>query len=184
MPRHNAYLINFKDGSPSHIRDAATKLLAMNKVSFVTQNTSHMKTVQTIVTSLNTAITALIIITILLAVVILYNLTDINIAERIRELSTIKVLGFYNSEVTRYIYRETILLSFVGILMGLIAGRFLHRFIMDTIGSNTVQFGTTIDGFVYLISTFSILWILIVLNRLVHRRLKDLNMLDALQSVD
>ena len=64
----------------------------------------------------------LILVSVLLAIVILYNLTNINVAERIRELSTIKVLGFHNKEVTLYIYRETMVLSFVGIVLGLVAG--------------------------------------------------------------
>ena len=80
--------------------------------------------------------TILIIISILLAVVILYNLTNINVAERIRELSTIKVLGFYDNEVTMYIYRETISLSLIGIVVGLIGGKYLHQLIMNMIGSD------------------------------------------------
>ena len=78
----------------------------MDSVSAVGQNTSLIKNVNSVVVSLNGAMTILIIISILLAVVILYNLTNINVAERIRELSTIKVLGFYDNEVTMYIYRD------------------------------------------------------------------------------
>ncbi|WP_057489879.1 FtsX-like permease family protein [Streptococcus orisasini] len=181
---NNAYFINLKNDSISHIKDTATKLLSLSDVASVTQNTSRMKTIKTIVTSLNAAMTVLVFITILLALVILYNLTNINIAERIRELSTIKVLGFYNKEVTLYIYRETIVLSLVGILLGLLAGRYLHQLIMEMIGSDNVLFGTTVDNTVYLIPAFFIGLILTVLGWLVNRRLKNLNMLDALQSVD
>ena len=128
--------------------------------------------------------TVLVVITILLALVILYNLTNINIAERIRELSTIKVLGFYNREVTLYIYRETIVLSLIGIAFGLLAGRYLHQFIMEMIGSDNVMFGTTVAGTVYLIPVFFILLILLILGWLINRRLKNLDMLEALKSVD
>lgn len=183
-PDKNAYFINLKDDSTSHIKDTATKLLAMINVASVTQNTARMKTIKTIVTSLNAAMTVLVINTILLALVILYNLTNINIAERIRELSTIKVLGFYNREVTLYIYRETIVLSLVGIVLGLFSGRYLHQFIMEMIGSDNVMFGTTVDSTVYLIPVFFILLILLVLGWLVNRRLKNLDMLEALKSVD
>ena len=69
----------------------------------------------------------LVLVSVLLAIVILYNLTNINVAERIRELSTIKVLGFHNKEVTLYIYRETILLSLVGMIAGLFSGFYLHQ---------------------------------------------------------
>ena len=156
----------------------------MTSVASVTQNTARMKTIKTIVTSLNAAMTVLVVITILLALVILYNLTNINIAERIRELSTIKVLGFYNREVTLYIYRETIVLSLVGIAFGLLAGRYLHQFIMEMIGSDNVMFGTTVAGTVYLIPVFFILLILLILGWLINRRLKNLDMLEALKSVD
>ena len=183
-PDNNAYFINLKNDSISHIKDMATKLLAMTGVASVTQNTARMKTIKTIVTSLNAAMTVLVVITILLALVILYNLTNINIAERIRELSTIKVLGFYNREVTLYIYRETIVLSLVGIAFGLLAGRYLHQFIMEMIGSDNVMFGTTVAGTVYLIPVFFILLILLILGWLINRRLKNLDMLEALKSVD
>ncbi|MGT2908121.1 ABC transporter permease [Streptococcus dentiloxodontae] len=183
-PDNNAYFINLKDDSVSHIKDVATKLLAITGVASVTQNTTQMKTIKTIVTSLNAAMTVVVIISVLLALVILYNLTNINIAERIRELSTIKVLGFYNREVTLYIYRETIVLSLIGIILGLLAGRYLHQFIMEMIGSDNVMFGTTVDVTVYLIPVFFILLILLVLGWLVNRRLKNLDMLEALKSVD
>ncbi len=106
--KDNAYLVTLKNHSSKNIEDISTRLLAMDSVSAVSQNASLIKNVNSVVVSLNGAMTILIIISILLAVVILYNLTNINVAERIRELSTIKVLGFYDNEVTMYIYRETI----------------------------------------------------------------------------
>ena len=75
----------------------------------------------------------LVLVSVLLALSILYNLTNINVAERIRELSTIKVLGFHNKEVTLYIYRETMVLSLVGIVLGLVAGYYLHQFLIQMI---------------------------------------------------
>ena len=136
------------------LKDTATKLLAMTGVASVTQNTARMKTIKTIVTSLNAAMTVLVVITILLALVILYNLTNINIAERIRELSTIKVLGFYNERSnTLYLSRNDC--SLLGRnCFGLLAGRYLHQFIMEMIGSDNVMFGTTVAGTVYLIPVF------------------------------
>lgn len=183
-PDNNAYFINLKDDSASQIKDVSTELLAMNSVVSVTQNTSRMKMIKTIVTSLNAAMTVLVIITVLLAIVILYNLTNINIAERLRELSTIKVLGFFNREVTLYIYRETIVLSLIGIVLGLGAGRYLHQSIMEMIGSDNVSFGTVVDETVYVIPIIFIGLILVGLGLIVHRRLKNLDMLEALQSVE
>ncbi|WP_032801399.1 ABC transporter permease, partial [Streptococcus sobrinus] len=179
-PDNNAYFINLKDDSASQIKDVSTELLAMNSVVSVTQNTSRMKMIKTIVTSLNAAMTVLVIITVLLAIVILYNLTNINIAERLRELSTIKVLGFFNREVTLYIYRETIVLSLIGIVLGLGAGRYLHQSIMEMIGSDNVSFGTVVDETIYVIPIIFIGLILVGLGLIVHRRLKNLDMLEAL----
>ena len=81
----------------------------------------------------------MVLISILLAVVILYNLTNINVAERIRELSTIKVLGFHNKEVTLYIYRETIILSVIGMAVGLLGGFFLHRFLIEKVAPSIIS---------------------------------------------
>ena len=134
--KDNAYLVTLKNHSSKNIEDISTRLLAMDSVSAVSQNASLIKNVNSVVVSLNGAMTILIIISILLAVVILYNLTNINVAERIRELSTIKVLGFYDNEVTMYIYRETISLSLIGIVVGLIGGKYLHQLIMNMIGSD------------------------------------------------
>ena len=75
----------------------------------------------------------------------LYNLNNININERKRELATIKVLGFYDNEVTMYIYRETISLSLIGIVVGLISGKYLHQLIMNMIGSDSIKFGTEVS---------------------------------------
>ncbi|WP_037611318.1 FtsX-like permease family protein, partial [Streptococcus ratti] len=115
---------------------------------------------------------------------ILYNLTNINVAERIRELSTIKVLGFYDQEVTMYIYRETISLSLIGILLGLLAGHYLHEIIMAMIGNDNIMFGSIIDSYIYAVPVFTVVFILLILGLMVNRRLKNLNMLEALKSAD
>ncbi|TDE69188.1 ABC transporter permease, partial [Streptococcus vicugnae] len=132
----------------------------------------------------NGAMSILIIISVLLAVVILYNLTNINVAERIRELSTIKVLGFYDKEVTMYIYRETISLSIIGIVVGLIGGKYLHQMIMDMIGSDYIKFGTEVGLSIYIIPIVVVIGILFLLGWLVNHILKTVDMLEALKSVD
>ena len=183
-PNDNAYLVTLKNDSSSNIEKLSTKLLAMSGVSAVSQNSSLVKTVKSVVASLNGAMTILIVVSILLAVVILYNLTNINVAERIRELSTIKVLGFYDKEVTMYIYRETISLSLIGIIVGLIGGKYLHQVIMGMIGSDNIMFGTTVGWDVYAIPIAVIVIILLALGWLVNHILKTVDMLEALKSVD
>ncbi|KXT69145.1 ABC transporter permease protein [Streptococcus gallolyticus] len=183
-PNDNAYLVTLKNDSSSNIEKLSTKLLAMSGVSAVSQNSSLVKTVKSVVASLNGAMTILIVVSILLAVVILYNLTNINVAERIRELSTIKVLGFYDKEVTMYIYRETISLSLIGIIVGLIGGKYLHQVIMGMIGSDSIMFGTTVGWDIYAIPIAVIAIILLALGWLVNHILKTVDMLEALKSVD
>ena len=115
---NNAYLLRAKDRSDDGVRDLSAKFMAEDGVKTVIQNTALINRIDDLVTSLNTVMNVLTIASVMLAIVILYNLTNINVAERIRELSTIKVLGFLNREVTLYIYRETIILSLIGIVVG------------------------------------------------------------------
>ena len=180
----NAYLVNLKNNSSENISAISTELLTMTGVSAISQNSSLVDTVHAVVNSLNSVMTLLVVLAVMLAVVILYNLTNINIAERIRELSTIKVLGFYNKEVTMYIYRETISLSLIGIIVGLIGGKFLHQLIMSMIGSDSMTFGTLVDWTIYVIPIVAITLILTLLGWLVNHKLKNVDMLEALKSVD
>lgn len=182
-PSKNAVLVSLKDGSVKNISNQATKLLAMKGVSAVSQNSSLIKMVNTAVNGLNASMAILVIVSILLAVVILYNLTNINVAERIRELSTIKVLGFHNEEITMYIYKETISLSIFGILLGLIGGDCLHKVIISVMSRDTV-YPTAVDWYVFVLPVVVIIVILAVLGWIVNHRLKMVDMLEALKSVD
>ena len=137
-----------------------------------------------IVDSLQMVMVILTVLSVLLAIVILYNLTNINVAERIRELSTVKVLGFHNREVTLYIYRETIVLSFVGIVSGLFFGQIMHKIILEMIGSDYIMFDPSVPLRIYLIPVAAIVFILFVLGCFVNRKLKQIDMLEALKSVD
>lgn len=179
-----AYLVTLKNRSKKALRHQAADFLRLSAVSGLSQNSAVVDTVDAVVASLTGAMTILTFVAILLAVVILYNLTTINVSERIRELSTIKVLGFYNKEVTLYIYRETILLSVIGIVTGLVSGIFLHRVIMGMIGSSDILFGTGVDWLVYAAPITVVVLILFILGYLVNRRLSKLDMLEALKSVD
>ncbi|PNM00476.1 ABC transporter permease [Streptococcus mutans] len=180
---NNTVLVHLKNGSTKNISKQATKLLAMDDVLAVTQNSSLINQVNTAVRGLSASVTTLAVISVLLAVVILYNLTSINVVERIRELSTIKVLGFHNKEVTLYIYRETIILSLIGIVLGLVSGYYLHRMIINIMSQDN-RYPTAVDYDVYVIPVVAIVLILVFLGWLVNRRLKGVDMLEALKSVD
>ena len=121
----------------------------------------------------------LILVAAALAIVILYNLTNINVSERIRELSTIKVLGFYSNEVTMYIYRETIILSLLGILVGYGFGALLHSYILNAVPPDPGMWPTN-----FIIPAIITIIITGLLGFIVYRRLKNVDMLEALKSVE
>ena len=184
VPQDNAIFVQFKDKDASSVQKAAADLMALDGVKAVVQNTSMVSRINTIVGSLSRVMMILTAVSILLAVVILYNLTNINVAERIRELSTIKVLGFLNKEVTMYIYRETILLSVIGIVVGLLFGRVLHRVIIETVAPGFVMFNPAVGWFVYVLPCVIVIVILVALGYMVNHLLQRIDMLEALKSVD
>ncbi|HFR3774608.1 TPA: FtsX-like permease family protein [Streptococcus suis] len=180
----NAYLVQLKNDKTGHVQKLASQLLAMPAVKSLVQNTSLMAMLTTIAGSLQTVMTILVLLSILLGLVILYNLTIINMSERIRELSTIKVLGFHNREVTMYIYRETIVLSTIGIVVGLVGGIYLHRLLLEMIGSDSIRFNPAVGLEVYIIPVVAIIGILAALGIYVNLHLRKVDMLEALKSVE
>lgn len=115
-------------------------------IAGIVQNTTMISQINVIVKSLNKIMWVLIVVAVLLGVVILYNLTNINVSERIRELSTIKVLGFYDKEVTLYIYRETIILTLLGILVGFLTGDWLYQYIITVVPPDEVMFNPALSA--------------------------------------
>lgn len=180
----NAILITLKDRSSESAKQEASRFMELEGVKGVVQNTTMTNQIETIVTSLNKIMDILIIVAMLLAVVILYNLTNINVSERIRELSTIKVLGFYNKEVTLYIYRETILLTILGILVGFGFGDMLFRYIINVVPQDEVMFSPALGAKAFVIPTVTVALITFILGISVNRRLKNVDMMEALKSVE
>jgi len=133
---------------------------------------------------LNLVMVVLLGLSSLLAVIVLYNLTNINISERIRELSTIKVLGFYPIEVTRYIYRETLILTLLGIVVGWFLGTALEQFVIIKIPPEQFMFYRKIFWTNYAVSSAIILVVAFIIMFVMHRKLKRVNMLDALKAVE
>ncbi len=182
-PDHNSDLVRLKNASQSNISKQSAHLLKMTGVAGLTQNSSMINMVNTAIGGLNASMSVLVVVSIALGIVILYNLTNINVAERIRELSTIKVLGFHSWEVMLYIYRETILLSLVGMALGLFGGYYLHAFIINMMSQDRV-YSQEMDFHVYLVPILVVTGILLALGWVVYRRLKTVDMLEALKSVD
>ena len=180
----NANLIILKDKSKENARVQASKFMQSDSVKGVVQNMTLTNQIDTIVVSLNKVMQVLIVVAIMLAVVILYNLTNINIAERIRELSTIKVLGFYDKEVTMYIYRETILLSLIGILAGFVFGDILYQYILAVVPPDEVMFNSALGAKAFVVPVMLIVGITVILGYIMNKKLSKLDMLSALKSVD
>lgn len=181
-PAANAYMVKISD--KSDVSEVTAKFMAADGVQAVAHNLNVIEQVRGVSKSLTTVMFVLTEISLLLAVVILYNLTNINIAERIREISTIKVLGFLNKEVTMYIYRETIVLSIVGIGLGLALGKILHDTIIAYVAPPQIMFTPGVELWVYIVPSVAVLTILAALGIYVNHTLKRINMLEALKSVD
>lgn len=139
---------------------------------------------ENIIHSLNMVIIVLIIAAAALAFVVLYNLNNINVNERIRELATLKVLGFYDGEVSAYIYRENVILTILGILLGLILGIPVQRLIVSAIDIDTVTFGTQLDFSSFLFAALLTVIFAIIVNLIMHFNLKHIKMVESLKSVE
>ena len=180
----NSYLVQLRSPSTRKVQTVSRDMMDLAAVKAVSQNASMISLFNSVAKSLDTTMMILVVVSILLAIVILYNLTNINVAERIRELSTIKVLGFHNKEVTLYIYRETILLSIIGILMGLVGGYYLHQFLIAMIAPDAILFYPHVGLGVLLFPVGGMLLLLILLGIYVDHYLRKVDMLEALKSVD
>ena len=134
--------------------------------------------------AVNAAVTIIILSAAALALVVLYNLTNINITERIRELATIKVLGFYDHEVAMYIYRENILLTILGIALGQLLGKYLCSYLVQTIEMDFVMFGRRAQTRDYLLSILLSLVFALIVNFLMYFRMKKIDMVQSLKSVE
>ena len=184
-PQDNTYLVKLKNPTPSNTEKEAATFMGKAAVSGVVQNATAIHLFESVVaSSLNKTMAILVLVSVLLAIVILYNLTNINVAERIRELSTIKVLGFHNKEVTLYIYRETMVLSLVGIALGLVAGHYLHQFLIQMISPATILFYPQVSWEVYALPIVAVTVILTLLGVFVNHHLRKVDMLEALKSVE
>lgn len=180
----NAYMFTLKDNSTENTENVSAEFMELSAVKGVVQNTTLYNQINTIVNSLNKIMIILIILSAMLTIVILFNLTNINVEERIRELSTIKVLGFRNNEVTMYIYRETILLSQIGIAVGWLFGIWLHNYILTIVPPDQVMFDPSLWIGAYIIPVIVVNIVTFALKFYINKKLIKVDMIEALKSVD
>lgn len=182
IPEYQTAYINYKGGLDIH--EAAAALMNQDGVSAVTVNQDTRERFDNMMGSMNYVVLLVIICAAALAFIVLYNLTNINITERMREIATIKVLGFYKKETASYVFRENMVLTAIGAGVGLILGYFLHGFIMSRINVDMVSFDVHIRAVSYLYSVILTFIFNFCVNRVMSVKIDGINMAESLKSVD
>lgn len=179
---YNTELLRFTKTPNASERDKlSSELMKKAGVINVTFLTDLSKAMDDTMDSLNIIVWVLIISAALLSFIVLYNLTNINISERIRELSTIKVLGFHDIEVSAYILRENVVLTILGILAGSVLGIFLHHFVLQTAEVDKIMFGPNIHWPSFIYAGLLTLFFSLIVMLFMHLKLKKVDMIEALK---
>lgn len=181
-PRYKSLYLRMEEGADS--RALSEKLLACDGVSAVAVNADMLNQVNNMMKSLDAVILLIIVCAGALAFIVIYNLTNINITERIREIATIKVLGFFPKETAAYVYRENIVLTAVGALAGLFAGVWLHRFVMANINVDMIAFDVRILPLSFVNSVLLTFVFMLIVDVIMYVKLEKINMAESLKSVE
>jgi putative ABC transport system permease protein len=180
----NEFLVTTIDSSDEAVSQLSEALMKMDGVNSATNIVASGRDFEETLQAVNAAVTIIILSAAALALVVLYNLTNINITERIRELATIKVLGFYDGEVAMYIYRENIILTILGIALGQFLGKFLCEYLIRTIEIDLAMFGREAQPQNYLGSIVLSLVFALLVNFMMFFRMKKIDMVESLKSVE
>ena len=180
----NVILLKDNNLSVEQVENLSKEFMEENEVSSVSAMSTLTEMINNMLKSLNFVVIVLIVTAGMLAFVVLYNLSNINISERIRELATIKVLGFYDKEVYNYISRETVILTIIGILLGLVGGYFLNYFIITTCEINMLRFVKVIHPISYIYSACITVGFTLIVNVVTYFALKKIDMIESLKSVE
>lgn len=178
----NAALIKVDAGAD--IAAVSEDLLAINGVTSVSMNATAQAQVNDMLGNLNVIIAVMILAAGLLAFIVLYNLNNINITERHRELATLKVLGFYDGELAAYVYRENVILTLFGTVLGILLGFILHWFVMQTVETEMIMFGVEMRFMSYVYAVLLTVLFAVIVNALMIFRLKKVDMIESLKSVE
>ncbi len=182
---HNAMLLRYADGAGEAESDTVSAdLMAMDGVDSYSYIATLRDNFTDSMEAIDYAVVIIITAAAALAFVVLYNLTNINITERVRELATLKVLGFFDREVTAYVYRENLFLTLFGIVLGLVMGRFLHAWMVLTVEVEMVMFGRTAPPYAYWLAAGLTVVFSIAVNVAAHYKLKKVDMVESLKTVE
>ncbi|MBU5447751.1 FtsX-like permease family protein [Blautia sp. MSJ-36] len=183
-PEYSSTVYTMKEDAGSDLETIGNEVLKYPAALSISYTSSTAGQVERMLGSLGAVIWVLIISAGMLAFVVLYNLNNINITERQRELATLKVLGFYDGEVSQYVFRENILLSIIGILVGAVFGIFLHRYVITTVEVDAVMFGRNIKIPSFIYSGIITFGFSMFVNMVMHFKLKKIDMVESLKSVE
>lgn len=184
LPAPNIVLSNMNN-TDKEVRDQlASDLIELPAVLALTFSRDSQDDFNEVIENLNYVVLLVIVCAALLAFIVLYNLTNINVTERIREIATIKVLGFYDNEVSSYVYRENMILTVMGSFIGLGLGVWLHAFVISVAETDAAMFGRTLPPWVFLASFFVTVLFSLIVNFIMHFRLKKISMVESLKSVE
>lgn len=177
----NVYANITKDAD---IHAVGAAIMKANNITAVSINADMLVRFSSMMSSMNYIVFVVIACAAALAFIVLYNLNNINITERIREIATIKVLGFYRNETAAYVFRENTALTAIGCAVGLLLGKLLHIYVMHKVDIDLMSFDVHVKAVSYLLSillTFAFTWIV---NRIMTGKLENINMAESLKSVD
>ena len=183
-PSYNTYFTIMKDTGDEAQKEIGERLMSLDGVQALSFVKDNRESFGNTVKNLNYVVILIIVSAAMLAFVVLYNLTNINITERIREIATIKVLGFYDNEVSAYVFRENILLTLIGDAIGLGAGVWLHRFVIQVAQTDSVMFGRTLPLWCFAAAFVLTLIFALLVDFIMHFRLKKVSMVESLKSVE
>ena len=180
----NTVVVRMNSEDAEQIEALGEMMLGYDSVLTLTYTEKLLSQVTDMLEALDSVIVVLIMSAGLLAFIVLYNLNNININERQRELATLKVLGFYDKEISAYVYRENVLLTFIGVAVGCLLGKLLHSFVIQTVEIDMCMFGRNIEPSSYLYSILFTFAFSVLVNLAMHFKLKKINMVESLKSVE
>lgn len=181
-PAYNAVLSKLADDGQQSRDAISAALLDMDKVASLNFTQDNIAQVQNMLQSIDAVVVLIIVCAACLAFVVLYNLSSINVAERVKEIATIKVLGFYDREVNAYVNRESVVLTLIGTLFGVFAGIALHQFIIVTVEVDAVMFGRQIAPVSFVYAVLLTLLFSTIVNLVMQRTLKKISMVESMKA--
>ena len=183
-PEYENIVFTMQEDCKDNLEMAGSRILANPGALSISYTSSLASQVDRMLSTLDAVILVLIVSAGMLAFVVLYNLNNINITERQRELATLKVLGFYDGEVSQYVLRENVILTVLGIMFGAVFGILIHRYVITTVEVDAVMFGRNIKPLSFLYSGILTSIFSIVVNGVMHFKLKTIDMVESLKSVE